>query len=234
MSSNLGYLALRLRGPLQSWGFDSQFNRRSTGLMPTKSGIAGMCCAALGYSRGSNEELEFLTEFRKVKMTSIAIPIFQRSKWDESVKELSVGRLQDYHTVQNTRRANGKINDNCVLTHRQYLTDAAFGIVLGGSLEHLTGISVALADPQWGVWLGRKSCIPSTPVLAGISESADSAYKLLIGDESIEFYTRQVEVDDFADGIDSILDQAGTFDVDKRATEFSPRRVRLIQGRINS
>lgn len=234
MLINLGYLAMRFRGPFQSWGFDSQFNRRATGLMPTKSGIAGMCCAALGYSRGSSEELRFLTKFRKVKMTSIAIPLLQKTMWDDSVKELSVGRLQDYHTVQNTRRANGKINEDCVLTHRQYLTDSAFGIVLCGDLKYLTEISVALIDPKWGIWLGRKSCIPSAPVLVGISESEDSAYKLLIGDESIELYTRQIEVDDFDEGIDSILDQAGTFDVEKRATEFSPRRVRLIQGRLDS
>ena len=38
MSSENKYLALRLQGPLQSWGFDSQYNRRNTGLMPTKSG----------------------------------------------------------------------------------------------------------------------------------------------------------------------------------------------------
>jgi CRISPR system Cascade subunit CasD len=48
MSYDNRFLALRLEGPLQSWGFDSQYNRRNTGLMPTKSAIAGMCCAALG------------------------------------------------------------------------------------------------------------------------------------------------------------------------------------------
>ena len=52
MSSEDKYLALRLQGPLQSWGFDSQYNRRNTALMPTKSALAGMCCAALGFGRG--------------------------------------------------------------------------------------------------------------------------------------------------------------------------------------
>ncbi len=51
MSSDKSFLALRLEGPLQSWGFSSQYNRRGTGLMPTKSAIAGMCCAAKGYER---------------------------------------------------------------------------------------------------------------------------------------------------------------------------------------
>ena len=112
MLSDIKYLALRLEGPLQSWGFDSQYNRRNTGLMPTKSAIAGMCCAALGYERGDEKEAAFLSEFEGVRMTAIAIPR------NGSRKPLVVRRLQDYHTVQNTKTADGKIK-NCHITHRQ-------------------------------------------------------------------------------------------------------------------
>ena len=151
MSSEKSFLALRLEGPLQSWGFDSQYNRRNTGLMPTKSAIAGICCAALGLPRGSEEEKEFLGLFATVRMTAIAIP-------RKAVKkELPVRRLQDYHTVQNTRRASGAVNNDCVLTYRQYLTDAAFGVLLEGSKTLLTQIADALVDPVWGIWLGRKT-----------------------------------------------------------------------------
>src|SRR5437016_6166056 len=155
MSSDRSFLTLRLEGPLQSWGFDSQYNRRNTGLMPTKSAIAGMCCAALGLPRGSDKEHKFLASFRTVRMTAIAIPR-KRVK-----KELPVRRLQDYHTVRNTRRATGAINDDCVLTHRQYLTDAAFGVLLEGDAVLLAEIASGLANPQWGIWLGRTTCIPS-------------------------------------------------------------------------
>ena len=74
MLSDKSFLALHLKGPLQSWGFDSQYNRRNTGLMPTKSAIAGICCAALGYARGTEKEHKFLSSFGKVRMTAIAIP----------------------------------------------------------------------------------------------------------------------------------------------------------------
>ena len=104
MSSDKRFLALHLEGPLQSWGFDSQYNRRNTGLMPTKSAIAGMCCAALGLPRGSDEERNFLEFFVTLRMTAIAIP----KKGEKN--ELPVRRLQDFHTVQNTRRASGAIN----------------------------------------------------------------------------------------------------------------------------
>lgn len=221
MSSDKSFLSLRLEGPLQSWGFDSQYNRRNTGLMPTKSAIAGMCCAALGLPRGSDNEQEFLASFGTVRMTSIAIPR------KGTKKELPVRRLQDYHTVQNTRRASGAINNDCVLTHRQYLTDAAFGILLEGDSVLLAQIASALADPVWGIWLGRKTCIPSAPVLVGLRDSRDDALHLLIGEKPLESFTRQEEVESFAEGRDSFPDMPVSFATERRV--FSPRRVKTWQ-----
>jgi CRISPR system Cascade subunit CasD len=219
MSTEKRYLALRLEGPLQSWGFDSQFNRRNTGLMPTKSGVAGICCAALGYPRGSDEEKDFLFAFASVRMTAIAIPRKDRKK------TLVVRRLQDYHTVQNTKTAEGKVK-NTHITHRHYLTDAAFGVVLTGEGALLEKIAAALEHPTWGIWLGRKSCIPSAPVLVGLRKSRDEALRLLIGEEPIESFTRQEEVEDFSEGRDSLPDQPISFDIERRA--FSPRRIKTV------
>jgi CRISPR system Cascade subunit CasD len=222
MSSNKIFLALRLDGPLQSWGFDSQYNRRNTALMPTKSAIAGMCCAALGLSRGSAGEQEFLLSFGKTRMTAIAIPR------NVGKKELPVRRLQDYHTVQNTRRASGVINNDCVLTHRQYLTDAAFGVLLEGETVLLKQIADALSDPVWGIWLGRKTCIPSAPVFAGLKGNRDEALQLLIGEKPLESFAYQEDVENFGDGRDSLPDVAVSFASDRRT--FSPRRVRTWPG----
>lgn len=221
MSSDSSFLALRLEGPFQSWGFDSQYNRRNTGLMPTKSAIAGMCCAALGLPRGSVAEKNFLELFQNVRMTAIAIP---RA---DSRKELPVRRLQDYQTVQNTRRASGAINNDCVLTHRQYLADAAFGILLEGAPSFLKQISEALADPVWGVCLGRKACIPSAPVLAGLRNTKDDALKLFKLNKPFEAYTRQEDVENFSDGRDSLPDMPVSFASERRV--FAPRRVKTLQ-----
>jgi CRISPR system Cascade subunit CasD len=231
MSSDNRFLALRLESPLQSWGFDSQYNRRNTGLMPTKSAIAGICCAALGLPRGSHNEQVFLASFGSVRMIAIAIP--RRG----TKKELPVRRLQDYHTVQNTKTALGK-NKDCHITHRQYLTDASFGVLLEGNAVLLEEIAPALADPKWGIWLGRKTCIPSALVLAGfrgdwgnvlllVKENREEALSLLIGEEPIESFTRQEEVEKFGEGRDSLPDGPVSFATERRI--FSPRRVRTLQ-----
>ena len=240
MSSN-ACLSLRLEGPLQSWGFDSQYNRRNTGLMPTKSAIAGMCCAALGLPRGSGEEKEFLIKFNALRMTSIAIPR------EGTRKELPVRRLQDYHTVGGgfdpddpcerghitvtakdgkPRAKNGQ--SLAVLTHRQYLNDASFGVLLAGDTSLLTQIAEALRNPVWGLWLGRKTCIPSAPVLAGLENNREKALRLLIGERPLKSFTRQEEVRSFADGRDSLPDAPVSFATERRA--FSPRRVVVVVG----
>jgi CRISPR system Cascade subunit CasD len=221
MSSEKYFLVLRLEAPLQSWGFDSQYNRRNTGLMPTKSAIAGMCCAALGLPRGSNKEQEFLASFGAVRMIAIAIPR-QGTK-----KELPVRRLQDYHTVQKTKTADGK-NKDCHITHRQYLTDASFGVLLEGASSLLRQIADGLDNPAWGIWLGRKTCIPSAPVFAGLEENRDAALRHLIGEKSLESFTRQEEVETFTEGRDSLPDAPVSFATERRL--FSPRRVRTVQG----
>lgn len=240
MSSDTSFLALRLEGPLQSWGFDSQYNRRYTGLMPTKSAVAGICCAALGFPRGSDQEKTFLESFQNVRMTAIAIPR-QGAK-----KELPVRRLQDYHTVgggydPNNPNERGSITVSAedgkprakngqslaVLTHRQYLTDASFGVLLEGDTAFLMQIADALANPVWGVWLGRKACIPAAPVLAGLRMDRDEAIKLFNLEKSFEAYIRQEDVKSFADGKDSLPDMPVSFASGKRT--FAPRRVRTWQ-----
>lgn len=222
MSTDISFLAMRLEGPMQSWGLDSQYNRRRTGLMPTKSAIAGICAAACGISRGSSEEAPFLEAFQVTKMTVIAIP---RKQFKE--RFLPVRRLEDYHTVQNTRRASGAINSDCVLTHRQYLTDAAFGVIIEGASEYLAEVAEALQDPVWGTYLGRKSCIPSAPVYAGLCETKSAALQLLIGEAPLSAFTRQEDVEDFSKGKDSLPDLPVSFASENR--QFSPRRVCIHQ-----
>jgi len=229
--SDTAYLALLLDAPLQSWGFSSRFQRRTTGLHPTKSGIIGLISAAMGLAKGSDEERDMLPEMAKLKMSSIVIP----REGEGPTGPLPVLRLEDYHTVLDTRRASGKMNEDAVVTRRQYLLDARFGVILAGGRLVLERVAAALEDPVWGVWLGRKNCIPAEPVYRGLFETEAQAQHRLIGNRSIEEFTTVSEVSDFADGTDSISDQPVSFGdgassgPDKR--QFAVRRIKLVPGR---
>jgi CRISPR system Cascade subunit CasD len=75
--------------------------------------------------------------------------------------------------------------------------------------------------------LGRKACLPSAPVFAGLKVDRDEALRLLIGENSIGAYTRQADVENFADGGDSLPDAPVSFASERRI--FAPRRVRTRQ-----
>ncbi len=227
--SETAYLALMLDGPMQSWGFSSRFQRRTTGLHPTKSGVIGLVCAAMGLAKGSPEERATLPKLANLKMTSIAIP-----------RNVPVLRLEDYHTVLDTRRASGAMNKDAVVTRRQYLLDARFGVILEGDRAMLDIAATRLQDPVWGVWFGRKSCIPSVPVFVDLCESQSAAWKAVLRacklseEIPMEMFTTVADVKDFAEGTDSISDHPVSFGdatssgPDKR--RFAVRRIALKPG----
>jgi len=234
MSDETAHLALLLDAPLQSWGFESRFQRRTTGLHPTKSGVIGLICAAMGLGKDSPEERETLPKLVALKMISIAIQREQANRWTDEKSELAVRRLEDFHTVLNTRRASGKMNDDPVVTRRQYLLDARFGVILTGNRLLLQRVATALVDPVWGIWFGRKSCIPAEPICRGLFASAAEAEKALIGDAPLESFTTVTEAENFAEGTGSLNDQPVSFGdgassgPDKR--QFAVRRIRVQPG----
>jgi CRISPR system Cascade subunit CasD len=118
-----------------------------------------------------------------------------------------IRRLEDYHTVQGTRRASGKPNPDAVITRRQYLLDARFGVILEGPQSVLERAAAALDDPVWGVWLGRKSCIPAEPIDRDLFDTQEAAVRALVGERLIDEFTTVIEVSDFAEGTDSWSDQ---------------------------
>ena len=88
-----------------------------------------------------------------------------------------------------------------VITHRSYLTDAAFAILLEGNPATLEGTAKALLNPIWGVWLGRKTCIPSSPLTPTLGktlqEALDALLKFLPGHipKPLAEFEYQTEVD---------------------------------------
>lgn len=147
-------VALRLAGPLQSWGSDSRFVRRSTETAPTKSGIIGLVAAAKGIRR--TDPLEELLGLR------LGVRIDQPGQL-----------LRDFQTAQRPERGhNGETTWKALpLSYRYYLADAVFLAVLEGDPNLVAGIDEALRKPQFPLYLGRRSCPPARPVALGVFDS---------------------------------------------------------------
>lgn len=149
-------LLLRLQGPLQAWGTQSRFEHRDTEREPSKSGVIGLLCAALGRPRhASVDDLAALRMGVRVDREGVII--------------------RDYHTAggglwrgqrYGVAKADGSRGDP-VVSRRLYLADADFLVGLEGdgpeqeALLHL--LNQHLAAPRWPLFLGRKGCVPGVP-----------------------------------------------------------------------
>ncbi len=143
-------LLLRLTGPLQSWGTQSRFTERDTGREPSKSGVIGLICAALGRPRDAD-----ISDLVSLRM---GIRVDQEGTL-----------IRDYHTTKDIYRSGGGIKPTNV-SNRYYLSDASFLVGLQADSPQaedlLNIIEKALRNPHWQIFLGRKACLPSIPVWA--------------------------------------------------------------------
>jgi len=150
-------LLLRLCGPMQAWGTQSRFTMRDTGMEPSKSGVIGLVCAALGRPR--SEPVDDLAALRmgvRVDREGVMKREYQTAG--------GVHRKSEKYGVIT---AEGKPGDT-VTSNRYYLADADF--LVGLEAPDSTGagllreINARLREPRWQLFLGRKACPPSVPV----------------------------------------------------------------------
>ena len=150
-------LLLHLSGPLQSWGTEADFDVRPTHRFPTASAMTGLLASALGYARGQ-KDTDRLSELR------YTVRIDRPGT-----------RILDFHTVgggyprtSTVMTADGaykKEGTGTIVTERWYLADAAFTIAVTGPPETITRCADSLARPVFAPYLGRRSCVPDTPIL---------------------------------------------------------------------
>jgi CRISPR system Cascade subunit CasD len=168
-----GTLLLRLAGPLQSWGTQSRFEVRDTGSEPSKSGVIGLLCAALGRPR--EQTVDDLAALR----LGVRVDFEGRQE-------------RDYHTAGGTHRLGDPYGVALVTggvgvappSRRYYLADADFLVGLEGEDESLLAeLARAVEEPRWQLCLGRKAFAPGVPVyvpdglLAGVAlETALQSY----------------------------------------------------------
>lgn len=150
-------LLLRLAGPMQSWGTQSQFRERDTEREPSKSGVIGLLCAALGRRRW--EPLDDLAALRmgvRVDREGSAAVDFQTAG--------GAHRQDDMYGVAQTDGSDLVT----IPSWRYYLADASFLVGLEARADEqealLHRLDQALAWPTWQLFLGRKAFVPGEPV----------------------------------------------------------------------
>lgn len=208
----MSVLLLRLAGPMQSWGVQSRFTVRDTGLEPSKSGVVGLLCAALGRRRHEPvDDLAALVMGVRVDQEGVM--------------------ARDYHTAGKggMLKADGSVDqDRLVVSTRYYLADARFLVGLAGDdLDLLARLHASLRDPHWLLYLGRKAFVPGEPVWLADGlrsqdlENALHDYPWLGCDPKKRPEQVRLVVEDPA-GAEVRPDQPLSF-ADRR---FAPRRVR--------
>ncbi|MFT6182254.1 MAG: CRISPR system Cascade subunit CasD [Akkermansiaceae bacterium] len=171
-------LAIYLDAPMMSWGASSKFQYRETGAFPTKSALIGLLAAAAGIDKHAPDEAQKLAPLTDLKLTVVKI----------DKQNIPTSRLTDFHTVGGGYDKKASLREKMsipkkasgapfgtVITRRSYLTDAAFIALFEGDSTILTNLKAALLDPVWGVWFGRKTCLPSTPLTPTIGASPQAA-----------------------------------------------------------
>jgi CRISPR system Cascade subunit CasD len=129
---------------MQSWGTRSRFDDRDTERFPSKSGVVGLLCAALGRPRDE--------------------PVADLAALRMAVREDRRGVLStDYQTAEEVAKASGAA-PGTVVSRRHYLADAQFLVGLEGEEALLRALHAALAAPHWPLCLGRKAFPPGAPV----------------------------------------------------------------------
>ncbi|MFJ6570725.1 type I-E CRISPR-associated protein Cas5/CasD [Streptomyces sp. NPDC091292] len=150
-------LLIRLAAPLQSWGVAGRFGRRDTHSRPTKSGVIGLCAAALGLPREpppDDPESDPLVELA---------PLLFGVRADHPGKP-----VRDYHSVGAGRFP---------LRPRDLATDHRRAAAVAPALETATGDT--FGHHELDGWYGAPKRIAADP-LSGALVSAEIRRNALI------------------------------------------------------
>ena len=155
-------LVLRLTGPMQAWGTESRFLMRDTDRVPTKSGVLGLVCAALGKPR-HEEPGDGFPPLADLAALSMGVRVDQPGQLRRDFQTAS-DVLKAKTSARRIEGGNPELKET-EPSERFYLADAWFTVGLAGpDRALLERIDRALGAPRWPLALGRKSMPPGLPV----------------------------------------------------------------------
>lgn len=175
---------LRLEGPLQSWGNVAFDPRRPTRAFPSRSALAGLLANALGWEHRDGERTTGLQDALRYGVREDVPPRLLR---DYQTADLERIGKQGWTRWGIERRGGGSAEGTQIL-EKFYLADGSLLVALSVGEEStvtLGELAEALHRPARPLFLGRKGCPPSMPLLeggggpGGARMRADTAYTAL-------------------------------------------------------
>lgn len=154
-------LLLRLAGPMQSWGTRSRFTERDCGGEPSKSGVIGLLCAALGKPRAEDPADPRFPSLAELAALKLGVRVDREGVVQRDYQTAGGGCLAGEH--YGVARARG-VGGDTVTSVRHFIADAQYLVGLEGDPTLLRRLAAALAAPTWPLSLGRRSYLPDPPV----------------------------------------------------------------------
>lgn len=226
------WLLLWFEAPLQSWGYDSKFSRRDTLEFPTKSGVLGLLLCAMG---ASGEQRELLEKFSSLKQTVLS---FSNNKAKSSLLhdfQMIGAGYEDANPWEDLlipKKADGKspVGGGTKMTHRYYLQNAVFSVLLEVPADMSENLANALQNPVYPIYLGRRCCVPTEFVYQGTYETeneAELAARKIATEKSLVAAFRVIDGENLEDGdevftLNDVPVQFGTNKIyrDRRVTKI--------------
>lgn len=154
-------LILKTEG-MSAYGLQTFDVHRKVNHFPTRSAIIGMLGAVMGITRAAHHELCALSE----KLT-IAVQVNNSGE-----------KMMDYHTVQNFRSPQGKIQKGTKPTYREYWCDSAHSFAITANEGVILQLLEKVKSPEFNVFQGRKSCPLTRPLYETLIEADNPANAL--------------------------------------------------------
>lgn len=140
-------LILKTEG-MSAYGLQTFDVHRRVNHFPTRSAVVGLLGAALGITRARYNELYQLS-----------------SNIEIAVQVNSCGeKMMDYHTVQNFRSPQGKIQKGTKPTYREYWCDSEHTFAVSADEELIEQLMLKVQVPEFTLFQGRKSCPLTRPL----------------------------------------------------------------------
>ncbi|AOG03433.1 type I-E CRISPR-associated protein Cas5/CasD [Bosea sp. RAC05] len=166
-------LLIRLESPLMAFGREAIDQNGPTRAHPDASMLTGLLANALGYDRTEAERHQRLQD----RMT-FAVRL---DRPGSELRDFQTAQLAKAdtgwttHGVPEGRRGGGGTYESPHIRYRHYLADASLvvSIALSDADEAPTvdEVADALRQPARPIFIGRKPCVPSAPLLIGVVEA---------------------------------------------------------------